>query len=197
MRSPQRVESFPTLILHNLTTKVKEIFSQVCSQERGIQTYWGRPQGDSQATSIRLGTLGSKNNNIVQEVFATSSRDENERGEENQILGHKPDLTQRGSFNRFDLRVRSCVCERGRVLLSQVRREICVGAIRVNEERDMMSHPVLEGKPNANHVRARIRIHVHNDYIIGHHHTMLEINNRKVLNYIKMSETSTESNTYP
>jgi hypothetical protein len=28
-----------------------------------------------------------------------------------------------------------------------------------------LSHPVLEGKPNANHVRARIRTHVHNDYI--------------------------------
>jgi hypothetical protein len=26
-----------------------------------------------------------------------------------------------------------------------------------------VSHPVLEGKPNANHVRARIRTHVHND----------------------------------
>jgi hypothetical protein len=49
-----------------------------------------------------------------------------------------------------------------------------------------LSHPVLEGKPNA---------HVHSDYIIGHHHTMLELNNGKVLNYIKMSETSTESNT--
>jgi hypothetical protein len=58
-----------------------------------------------------------------------------------------------------------------------------------------LSHPVLEGKPNANYVRARIRTHVHNDYIIGHHHTMLELNNGKVLNYIKMSETSTESNT--
>jgi hypothetical protein len=33
--------------------------------------------------------------------------------------------------------------------------------------------------------------HVHNDYIIGHHHTMLEINSGKVLNYIKMLETST------
>jgi hypothetical protein len=60
-----------------------------------------------------------------------------------------------------------------------------------------VSHPVLEGKPNANHVRAKIKTHVHNDYIIGHHHTMLEINSEKVLNYIKMSETSTESNTYP
>jgi hypothetical protein len=34
-------------------------------------------------------------------------------------------------------------------------------------------------------------------YIIGHHHTMLELNNGKILNCIKMSETSTESNTYP
>jgi hypothetical protein len=37
--------------------------------------------------------------------------------------------------------------------------------------------------------------HIHSDYIIGHHHTMLEINSGKVLNYIKMSKTSTESNT--
>jgi hypothetical protein len=37
--------------------------------------------------------------------------------------------------------------------------------------------------------------HVHSDYIIGHHHTMLEINSGEVLYYIKMSETSTESNT--
>jgi hypothetical protein len=35
--------------------------------------------------------------------------------------------------------------------------------------------------------------HIHNDYIIGHHHTMLEINSEKVLYYIKMSNTSTES----
>jgi hypothetical protein len=57
----------------------------------------------------------------------------------------------------------------------------------------LMSHPVLEGKLNVNHVRARIRTHVHNDYIIGHHHTMLEINSGKVLYYNKMSKTSTES----
>ena len=38
----------------------------------------------------------------------------------------------------------------------------------------LMSHPVLEGKPNANYVRARIRTHVHSDYINEHHHTMLE-----------------------
>jgi hypothetical protein len=46
---------------------------------------------------------------------------------------------------------------------------------------DPLSHPVLEGKPNANHVRARIRTHVHSDDIIGHHHTMLELNSGKVL----------------
>jgi hypothetical protein len=38
----------------------------------------------------------------------------------------------------------------------------------------VVSHPVLEGKPNANYVRARIRTHVHSDYINEHHHTMLE-----------------------
>jgi hypothetical protein len=58
-----------------------------------------------------------------------------------------------------------------------------------------VSHPVLEGKPNANHVHARIRTHVHNDYIVGHHHTMLELNNGKVLYYNKMSKISTEYNT--
>jgi hypothetical protein len=37
-----------------------------------------------------------------------------------------------------------------------------------------VSHPVLEGKPNANYVRARIRTHVHSDYINEHHRTVLE-----------------------
>jgi hypothetical protein len=44
-----------------------------------------------------------------------------------------------------------------------------------------LSHPVLEGKLNANHVCARIRTRVHNDYIIRHHHTMLKVNSGKVL----------------
>jgi hypothetical protein len=35
--------------------------------------------------------------------------------------------------------------------------------------------------------------HVHNDYIIGHHHIMLKVNSGKVLYYNKMSKTSTES----
>jgi hypothetical protein len=29
----------------------------------------------------------------------------------------------------------------------------------------LMSHPVLEGKPNGNHVGARIKTHIHSDYI--------------------------------
>jgi hypothetical protein len=37
-----------------------------------------------------------------------------------------------------------------------------------------LSHPVSEGKSNANYVRARIRIHIHNDYINEHHRTVLE-----------------------
>jgi hypothetical protein len=41
-------------------------------------------------------------------------------------------------------------------------------------EANQMSHPVLEGKPNANYVRARIRTHIHSDYINEHHRTMLE-----------------------
>jgi hypothetical protein len=59
-----------------------------------------------------------------------------------------------------------------------------------NVAKNMMSHPVLEGKPNVNHVRARIRTHVHNAYIIGHHHTMLKKIAERYYNYIKMSETS-------
>jgi hypothetical protein len=37
-----------------------------------------------------------------------------------------------------------------------------------------LSHPVSEGKPNANYVRARIRIHVHSNYINEHHRIVLE-----------------------
>jgi hypothetical protein len=35
--------------------------------------------------------------------------------------------------------------------------------------------------------------HVHNDFIIRHHHTLLKVNSGKVLYYIKMSKTYTES----
>jgi hypothetical protein len=35
--------------------------------------------------------------------------------------------------------------------------------------------------------------HVHNDYIIGHHHIVLKLIAEKVLYYIKMSKTSIES----
>jgi hypothetical protein len=33
------------------------------------------------------------------------------------------------------------------------------------KDKSIMSHPVLERKSNVNHVRARIRTHIHNDYI--------------------------------
>jgi uncharacterized membrane protein YesL len=36
-------------------------------------------------------------------------------------------------------------------------------------------------------------IRVHNDYIVGHHHTLLKIIAEMVLYYIEMSKTSTES----
>jgi hypothetical protein len=36
--------------------------------------------------------------------------------------------------------------------------------------------------------------HVHNGYIIGHHHTLLKVNSGKVIYYNKMSKTSIESN---
>jgi hypothetical protein len=35
--------------------------------------------------------------------------------------------------------------------------------------------------------------HVHNDYIIERHHTLLKVNSGKLLCYNKMSKTSTES----
>jgi hypothetical protein len=45
---------------------------------------------------------GSKNNKFSQEVFATRSRDEKERGEENQIRRSQAQTShQRGSFNRL------------------------------------------------------------------------------------------------
>jgi hypothetical protein len=47
-----------------------------------------------------------------------------------------------------------------------------------------VSHPILERKPNANHVRARIR------NSRTHRHTLLKINSENVLHYIKMSKTS-------
>jgi hypothetical protein len=56
-----------------------------------------------------------------------------------------------------------------------------------------VSHPVLEDKPNVNHVVSGSETHVHNDYIIGHHHALLKVNSGEILYYIKMSKTSTES----
>jgi hypothetical protein len=45
LRSPQRVGSFSTLILHKPDHKGQGIpYLKHCSQERGLQTSWGRPQ---------------------------------------------------------------------------------------------------------------------------------------------------------
>jgi hypothetical protein len=38
-----------------------------------------------------------------------------------------------------------------------------------------------------------LETHVHSDYVIGHHHTLLKIIAEKVLYYFTMSKTSTES----
>jgi hypothetical protein len=35
--------------------------------------------------------------------------------------------------------------------------------------------------------------HVHSDYIIEHHHTLLKVSSGNILYYIKMSKTSTKS----
>jgi hypothetical protein len=56
-RSPQRARSFSTPIRHNQPQRSKEIFSQIGSQERVIQTSWVVHNfGESQATSIHQGT---------------------------------------------------------------------------------------------------------------------------------------------
>jgi hypothetical protein len=50
-------------------------------------------------------------------------------------------------------------------------------AARMSSVRDLVEEfcqPGFEGKPNVNYVRARIRTHVHSDYINKHHRTVLE-----------------------
>jgi hypothetical protein len=37
------------------------------------------------------------------------------------------------------------------------------------------------------------KTHIHNNYIIGHHHTLLKVNSENVIYYIKRSKISTES----
>jgi hypothetical protein len=74
LRSPQRVGSFSTLILHNPTTKVKEFFFSNFAHKSGEYKLLGviHKFRDSQATSIRLETLGFQEHKNAQEVFATS-----------------------------------------------------------------------------------------------------------------------------
>jgi hypothetical protein len=81
-RSPQRVGSIPTLILHKPTTKVKEISSQL-SPTSGWYKFLGviHKFGDSQATSIRQGTQGSKTNKSAQDSSLRWAREVKRKGE--------------------------------------------------------------------------------------------------------------------
>jgi hypothetical protein len=103
LRRPQRVGSFPTLIPHNPTTKVKgKCFSSLLTRA-GDTNFLGSfrtLETPKQPQSIKE-LEGSKNNKFAQEVFATSSRDEKERGEGNQIRRSQAQTAhQRGSFNQ-------------------------------------------------------------------------------------------------
>jgi hypothetical protein len=71
-------------------------------------------------------------------------------------------------------------------------------ALEVNKNEILsseLSSCVTPGFWKANRMRTMYmpgsETHVHSDYIIGHHHTMLGINSGNVFDYIKMSKTST------
>jgi hypothetical protein len=82
LKSPQRAGSFPTLILHKPTTKVKEISSQLSSTSG-----WYKLLGvihkfrDSQATSIHQGTKGSKSNKSAQDSSLRWAQEMKRKGE--------------------------------------------------------------------------------------------------------------------
>jgi hypothetical protein len=91
LRSPQRAGSFPTLIIHNLTTKVKgNLFSNMLTRAGntnflGSSTTLETPKQPQSIEELE----GSKNKKISQEVFATRSRDEKDRGRKNKSKDHK------------------------------------------------------------------------------------------------------------
>jgi hypothetical protein len=82
LRSPQRTRSFPTLILHKPTTKVKAISSQLSSTS-GWYKLLGvvHKFGDSQATSIHQGTQGSKSKKSAQGSSLRWAREMKRKGE--------------------------------------------------------------------------------------------------------------------
>jgi hypothetical protein len=86
LRSPQRTRSFPTLIVHNQTTKLKgNRFSNRLTRA-GDTNFLGSStslETPKQPQSVK--ELEGSKNKFAQEVFATSSRDEKEREEEKQI----------------------------------------------------------------------------------------------------------------
>jgi hypothetical protein len=82
LRSPQRVGSFPTLILHKSTTKVKAISSQLSSTSRWYKLLRTIHKfGDSQATSIRQGTKHSKSNKSAQDSSLQWAQEMKRKGE--------------------------------------------------------------------------------------------------------------------
>jgi hypothetical protein len=90
LRSPQRARYFPTLILHNPTTKVKGIFSQIFSQERGIKLLRVVHNfGDFQATSIRLGTLGFQEQQYHKRYLQQAQEMRMRRERKTKFEGHK------------------------------------------------------------------------------------------------------------
>jgi hypothetical protein len=73
------------------------------------------------------------------------------------IQGLKRQLRLMRCINNFLLRHFSGFSMRN--IMTRTRCFICINIST------MIAHPVSEGKPNANHVRARMRTHVHSDYI--------------------------------
>jgi hypothetical protein len=59
--------------------------------------------------------------------------------------------------------LRSFDIRQGNICLNRVFEQISKWVYSIGPHQ--VSHPVLESKPNANHVRARIRIHVYSVYI--------------------------------
>jgi hypothetical protein len=82
LMSPQRAGSFPTLILHKPTTKIKAISSQLSSTS-GWYKLLGvvHKFGDSQATSICQGTKGSKSNKSAQDSSLRWAQEMKRKGE--------------------------------------------------------------------------------------------------------------------
>jgi hypothetical protein len=115
LRSPQRVGSFPTLILHNSTTKVKGNISSNRLTRAGYTNFLGRPQvwrlpsNLNPLRNLKVPRTISPHKRCLQQAQEMRKR---ERGGENQIRKSQAQTShQRGSFNR-SIWERDWVCER-------------------------------------------------------------------------------------